>query len=125
MKTFLRILFFFFLVTQICFGQWFWQNPLPQGNTLNDVYFVDENKGWAVGSRGTLLHTVDGGTTWSSRNFETGLNFKALSFVNQDCGWILAIGDVGYNPANRIYKTTNGGADWFIRSRDRYNRCTW
>ncbi len=29
MKNFLKTLFFFLPVTQICFAQWFWQNPLP------------------------------------------------------------------------------------------------
>ena len=28
---------------------WFWQNPLPQGNWLNDVSFTDANTGTAVG----------------------------------------------------------------------------
>ena len=30
-------------------GGWFWQNPLPQGNTLNSVKFVNLSVGWAVG----------------------------------------------------------------------------
>jgi len=60
MKQFLQTLFFFFLVTQICFAQWFWQNPLPQGNDLNDVDFIDEFNGIAVGKSGTIIHTTDG-----------------------------------------------------------------
>jgi photosystem II stability/assembly factor-like uncharacterized protein len=30
-------------------------------NTLEDVYFVDSNRAWAVGSQGLILHTVNGG----------------------------------------------------------------
>ena len=26
--------------------QWVWQNPLPQGNTLQDFSFIDTNKEW-------------------------------------------------------------------------------
>jgi hypothetical protein len=47
------------LLTQLCFAQpvslsanqggWFWQNPLPQGNTLNSVKFINLSVGWAVG----------------------------------------------------------------------------
>ena len=33
--------------------------------TLVDVFFFDENEGWAVGNFGTILHTFDGGTTWT------------------------------------------------------------
>ena len=33
-------------------GQWVWQNPLPQGNTLQDFSFIDTNNGFAVGARG-------------------------------------------------------------------------
>ena len=40
---------------------WFWQNPLPQGDTLSGVSFVDANTGTAVGGGGTILRTTDGG----------------------------------------------------------------
>lgn len=29
---------------------WFWQNPLPQGNGLGDVFFINNSTGWAVGA---------------------------------------------------------------------------
>src|SRR5918912_521079 len=31
---------------------------------LHAVYFLDENHGWAVGTKGVLLATDDGGETW-------------------------------------------------------------
>ena len=34
---------------------WFWQNPLPQGNTLRAVKFINTTIGWAVGYYGTIL----------------------------------------------------------------------
>jgi hypothetical protein len=34
------------------------------GNDLWSVYFTDENKGWAVGSFGTILHTTNGDVTF-------------------------------------------------------------
>lgn len=37
---------------------WFWQNPLPQGNTLSGVSFVDATTGTAVGRGGTVLRTT-------------------------------------------------------------------
>ena len=68
MKTLFRILFFFFLVTQICLAQWFWQNPLPQGNHLASVKFISSTVGWAVGSGGTILRTTDGGINWMQQS---------------------------------------------------------
>jgi len=34
---------------------WEWQNPLPQGNTINSIRFAaDKKHGWAVGSDGAI-----------------------------------------------------------------------
>lgn len=32
---------------------------------LRDIYFLDSQRGWAVGDLGTLLQTQDGGATWT------------------------------------------------------------
>ena len=48
-------------------GGWFWQNPLPQGNSLLGVSFTDANNGTAVGFLGTILRTTDGGNNWVSQ----------------------------------------------------------
>ena len=31
---------------------------------LTDVFFLDPDQGWAVGDRGVILHTEDGGRHW-------------------------------------------------------------
>ncbi len=41
-------------------GQWRWQNPFPQGNTLNGVWGSGANDVWAVGNGGTILHWSGG-----------------------------------------------------------------
>jgi photosystem II stability/assembly factor-like uncharacterized protein len=43
---------------------WEWRNPLPQGNRLRAVDFVDVNNGWAVGDYGAILHTTTGDASW-------------------------------------------------------------
>ena len=45
-------------------GGWQWQNPWPQGNTLNAVWGVGKNDVYAVGEWGTVLHY--NGSTWTS-----------------------------------------------------------
>jgi photosystem II stability/assembly factor-like uncharacterized protein len=39
---------------------WIFQNS-NTNNTLNDIFFIDNNNGWAVGQNGTVLHTINGG----------------------------------------------------------------
>ena len=47
---------------------WEWQNPLPQGNTINSIRFAaDKKHGWAVGSDGAILRTRNGGFEWDAQ----------------------------------------------------------
>ena len=46
-------------LTQVCLAQWFWQNPLPQGNDLYSVSFIDSNTGWIAGIKGTIYKTTE------------------------------------------------------------------
>jgi hypothetical protein len=36
---------------------------------LNSICFADENRGWAVGALGTILHTRDGGRSWRAQRY--------------------------------------------------------
>ena len=38
---------------------WFWQNPLPQGNTLTSVVVLNSQTVVAVGGRGTIIRSMD------------------------------------------------------------------
>ncbi len=109
MKTFLQSLLLFLLVSQICFAQWFWQNPLPQGNTLYDVYVFDENNAIAVGEAGTLIRTTDGGTNWNSQTGGGSDRLRSVYFEDANTGWI-----VGNN--GTILKTTDGGTTWTLKT---------
>jgi photosystem II stability/assembly factor-like uncharacterized protein len=42
-------------------SSWTLQNS-NTNNTLNDIFFIDNNNGWAVGQNGTIVHTNNGGT---------------------------------------------------------------
>ncbi len=84
---------------------WKWQNPLPTGNNLNDVYFVGTQTGWVVGDFGNILKTSNGGSDWSiqSSGFTNKLN--SVYFVDTQTGW--AVGANGI-----ILKSSNGGQSW-------------
>jgi photosystem II stability/assembly factor-like uncharacterized protein len=81
--------FCFFVIGVHAFTQWTWQNPLPQGNCLNSVRFIDVNTGYAVGNNGTILKTTDAGTTWSTVSSGTTYNLNSVCFPTPDIGYIV------------------------------------
>ena len=83
---------------------WFWQNPLPQGNPLNRVSFVDANTGTAVGDFGTILRTTDGGATWTPQTSGTTNFLIGVSFVDANTGTVVS----NYGT---ILRTTTGGVN--------------
>ena len=95
--------------TSLCNAQWYWQNPLPQGNPLYSVCFTDANTGTAVGSSGTILRTTNGGVMWISQTSGTTNWLRGVSFTDANTG--TAIGDGG-----AIVRTTNGGATWTLQT---------
>jgi len=56
---------------------WLWADPSPQGNGLHAVAFAGST-GFAVGTEGTVLRSLDGGVSWSS---EPSAVMKDLSFL--------------------------------------------
>lgn len=87
---------------------------------INDIFFLDENNGWAI-ANGTedqinvenfILSTTDGGLNWLSRRFRPdNVILYSICFINQTKG--IVGGD------NNILKlTTNGGEDWIDLIRD-------
>jgi photosystem II stability/assembly factor-like uncharacterized protein len=84
---------------------WFWQNPLPQGNGLSSVSFVNELTGWTVGEYGTILRTTDGGINWTLQSSGTIETLTGVSFTDSDYG--TAVGGPG-----TILRTTDGGTTW-------------
>ena len=86
-------------------GQWFWQNPMPQGNDLAAGWFVDTNTGCAVGTAGTILTTADGGATWIPRASGVEQYLNDVVFADSANGWV--VGDTG-----TILATVDGGKTW-------------
>ena len=88
--------------------EWIWQNPLPQGNTLQDFSFADTNNGFAVGARGTILKTTDGGNNWEIIAGETEDDLYSVSFTDSNIGTV--VGNFG-----AILRTTDAGNHWAIQ----------
>ena len=82
-----------------------WSVQLEGAGNLSDLFFVDENTGWAVGVT-DLLHTSDGGETWVSQRPGSGTsNLKSVHFTDPLNGWI--VGNIGI-----MLYTDDGGNSW-------------
>ena len=81
---------------------------------LNDVYFVDARLGWAVGDRGVILRTEDGGETWRDVSTNVDANLRAVSFYDEKLG--IAVGgrvaQGGVAGLGVILRTEDGGETW-------------
>lgn len=73
--------------------------------SLNAVYSLDANNGWAVGNNGVLLKTSNGGVSWLSQGSPTSCNLRAVTFIDANRGYIS--GDSG-----SLFRTDNGGGTW-------------
>ena len=105
MKTTL-FLTLFITLSSLTFGQWTWQNSLPQGNTLQDIKMINEQIGYAVGDAGTIIHTDNGGQSWSVQESYIDVDLRSLSFISEYEGWV--IGEEGF-----LLHTTDGSS-WTI-----------
>ena len=109
MKSLLHIFLFFFLLSQQHYTQWTNQNPIPNGNQLRSVFFIDDYTGWIVGSDGLITKTTNSGLDWIEENSPSTTYLKAVKFVDNNIGWV--VGDSGL-----ILTTTNGGSDWTVQT---------
>lgn len=107
----------FSILISSSFAQWEWQNPLPHGNSMVDVTFVNENEGWAAGGS-IIMHTVDGGNSWETQyqmNCSVHTCFvKSIYFIDNSNGWAVG-GYAGIDPppyGAKIWFTSDGGNTW-------------
>jgi photosystem II stability/assembly factor-like uncharacterized protein len=84
---------------------------------LHSVFFVDERRGWAAGSKGALLSTSDGGATWELRKPPTEDALRDIFFQDAETGWLVCERSI-FKPMEKeesvsyLLKTTDGGANW-------------
>ncbi len=110
----MKISFCFILVSLLFAGT---SGITPQENSagprvrLRGVSAVSEKIAWASGSRGTVLRTIDGGSSWQKLTVPDSekLDFRDIEAFDGNTAYILSIGE---GEASRIYKTVDGGQHW-------------
>lgn len=93
--------------SQNVFSQITWyEQTTGTTDTIQDMHFVSDQLGWAVGNNGVLLHTSDGGLSWINQN-TAGFtdDFQEVFFFNSSRGAIIGEG-------GNVFVTLNGGAVW-------------
>jgi photosystem II stability/assembly factor-like uncharacterized protein len=61
--------------------------PVRNDARLADVAFVDPQHGWAVGDRGTIWHTDDGGRHWGLQDSGVTCPLNSVFFLTPQIGW--------------------------------------
>ena len=67
--------------------------------------FADAQRGYAVGERGLILRTDDGGASWKDQESGLKLNLYSVAAASRDD--VLVVGDQG-----RVLQTRDGGETW-------------
>jgi photosystem II stability/assembly factor-like uncharacterized protein/tetratricopeptide (TPR) repeat protein len=82
--------------------------------TLNAVFFVDENEGWAVGEDGVVLHTIDRGLSWDLQRTPTTDVLTSIQMTGGDDGWIVGRRPTPFlnSTSGTLLGTTDRGIRW-------------
>ncbi|MCU0758713.1 MAG: YCF48-related protein [Steroidobacteraceae bacterium] len=83
---------------------------VPSRTMLTAVAFADERRGWAVGHDELILHTRDGGETWSRQHWAPESQQPLLDVWFADAARGFAVGAY-----QTLLATTDGGASWTRR----------
>lgn len=80
---------------------------VPVNSTLTAVSFVDAKFGWAVGHWGAILHTEDGGETWTRQRLDTATDRPLFSvhFIDRNNGVAVGLWSL-------LLITEDGGKNW-------------
>lgn len=91
------------------------QGPFARIPLYNTLEFTDEQNGWFASSNeyaspasdAVVLHTTDGGLTWTERTAGPSIRYvSSIAFLTKDKGWLVE--EMG----GRIRRTANGGSTW-------------
>lgn len=95
---------------------------------LYTVEFLDAERGFAAGSNGTVLATLDGGATWQKLHVPSSDTIRDVHFVDRLNGWMLCDRGRAVSGKNPTYlmRTIDGGKTWAVvelaNSRERFSR---
>jgi photosystem II stability/assembly factor-like uncharacterized protein len=105
MKFFLAPVFFV-LAFPLMAQSWLLTDSLPRAGRYDDMYFIDDQRGWVVNSLGSIFKTVDGGDSWLEVLVgDTQEYMRTIEFISDSVGFAAPL-------ETSFYATTDGGNTW-------------
>jgi photosystem II stability/assembly factor-like uncharacterized protein len=91
-------------------GQQWQVVPSETVGGFGQINFISESQGWAIGSKGGIWKTLDGGKHWElliklESHDDKGFFGKQLQFIDELNGWII-------EAPNYLWQTIDGGKSW-------------
>jgi len=112
MKNILLILTIASCSTTLSQNGWFTQFN-EQSVIIQDLYFIDDITGWAVGFSGIILKTTNGGNNWVHYDLSPDIQLSYVRFVNHNLGFAKGNSyDGDFHPY--LFRSTDGGISWNI-----------
>jgi photosystem II stability/assembly factor-like uncharacterized protein len=76
----------------------------PVQTRYDDIWFINPQVGWAVNSAGQIVHTDDGGASWTiQKTVSADTWLRCMSFTSPTDGWVGSI-----TRLQRLWKTQDG-----------------
>jgi photosystem II stability/assembly factor-like uncharacterized protein len=81
---------------------------------LSSICFANPDRGWAVGDRGVIWHTRDGGRSWKLQTTAFQCRWEAVQFLDDNNGWVVGAITQPFSQLTKavLLKTRNGGETW-------------
>ena len=85
------------------------QADVETRSQLNAVAFINDKLGWAVGEDAVIVHTADGGNSWTRQFDDRDADMRGplldVVFLSEKEGFVVGV-------FNKMFKTTDGGVTW-------------
>lgn len=109
MKTKITLIILLLFSKMALSAQAEWHEVLapPNLGRFDDVFFLNENLGWAAGNGGFVVKTTDGGQNWVVLTELPDNYIRNIEFLNESVGFMGTLND-------QFYKTGDGGETWFL-----------
>lgn len=87
-------------------GTWEQLSIPDSPSRYDDVFFLNENLGWAADGWGSAVYkTTDGGLNWTQSTYNNGEYLRNIEFLNENVGFLGAL-------STNFYRSTDGGETW-------------
>ena len=117
----MRVLLCSLLLVFAAGDSWWSTHPTGSESNLRGLALVVHHSSvnvWATGSKGTVLHSVDGGNTWQAMHIAgaESLDFRGIQTFDGKAIYVMSSGP---GDASRIYKSEDGGGTWKVQYTDK------